>query len=102
MPAWHVPCVLPCSKHGYNKGFEGSLVSGSRCQFSGESSVLISWRNTLAAFIAYAWNFQALAASEAVATDPAVVEKNRKANEACFACHSEFGFKNPPRTDMDM
>ena len=67
--------------------------------------MLTSWRNilaVLAAFIACAWSVQVLAASEAVAVDPAVAEKNRKANEACFACHSEFGFKNPPRTDMDM
>lgn len=41
-------------------------------------------------------------AAEGTVMDPAVLEKNRKANEACFACHSEFGFKNPPRTDMDM
>lgn len=45
---------------------------------------------------------QAFAASEAEAIDPAVAEKNRKANEVCFSCHSEFGFKNPPRTDLDM
>ena len=64
----------------------------------------MSWRKTiavLAAFVACVWGFQTHAA-DAVAADPAVVEKNRKANEACFACHSEFGFKNPPRTDMDM
>lgn len=67
--------------------------------------MLITWRNifaALAAFIACAWSVQVLAASEAAAIDPAVAEMNRKANEACFACHSEFGFKNPPRTDMDM
>ncbi len=55
----------------------------------------------LAVFFACAWSFQTHA-GDAVAPDPAVVEKNRKANEACFSCHSEFGFKNPPRKDMDM
>lgn len=61
------------------------------------------WRKYLSVFlIAGAWGLPACAASEAGAVDPAVAEKNRKANEACFACHSEFGFKNPPRTDMDM
>jgi len=65
--------------------------------------VLNSWRKYLAiAFLAVVWASRALAASEAAAVDPAVAEKNRKANEACFACHSEFGFKNPPRADMDM
>jgi hypothetical protein len=74
-------------------------------QLSGDSSVLKSWRHilaALAAFIACTWSVPVLAASEAAVVDPAVAEKNRKANEACFACHSEFGFKNPPRTDMDM
>lgn len=42
------------------------------------------------------------AASEGDPIDPAVLEKNRKANEACYTCHSEFGVKNPPRTDMDL
>jgi cytochrome c551/c552 len=52
--------------------------------------------------MAWGWVNLSYAASEAGAIDPAIAEKNRKANEACFACHSEFGLKNPPRTDMDM
>lgn len=71
----------------------------------GTSRVLISWRKVLVVYTALfvgAWVFPAYAASEAGAIDPAIAEKNRKANEACFDCHSEFGFKNPPRLDMDM
>lgn len=62
-----------------------------------------SWRKYLAlAVIAAAWGLAAHASAEGAAPDPAVAEKNRKANEACFSCHSEFGFKNPPRADLDM
>ena len=33
---------------------------------------------------------------------PELLEKLRKANNECFACHSEEGLKNPPRPDMDL
>jgi predicted CXXCH cytochrome family protein len=33
---------------------------------------------------------------------PEVVAKNRKANEECFACHSEQGLQHPPREGMDL
>lgn len=62
-----------------------------------------SWRKFLALLaLAGAAALPSLAAADGGEVDPAVAEKNRKANEACFACHSEFGLKNPPRTDMDM
>jgi len=61
----------------------------------------IWWRYLALLSITGGWAIQSLA-SDATAIDPAVAEKNRKANEACFSCHSEFGFKNPPRTDIDM
>lgn len=38
----------------------------------------------------------------AAPTDPALIEKNRKENAECYGCHSEAGFKAPPRADMDM
>ncbi|MBL8487751.1 MAG: hypothetical protein JNK22_11730 [Rhodocyclaceae bacterium] len=63
-----------------------------------------SWRKTILTLLILGLT-RALAAhggTEAAAIDPAVAEKNRKANEACFACHTEAGLKNPPRTDMDM
>lgn len=33
---------------------------------------------------------------------PQMQEKIRKANDECFACHSEAGLKNPPREGMDL
>lgn len=64
-----------------------------------------SWRNSLTLILLLAGGFvfqPSWAASEAGTIDPAVAEQNRKANEACYACHSELGYKNPPRADMDM
>lgn len=36
------------------------------------------------------------------AIDTATIEKNRKANEACYACHSAAGVAKPPRADVDV
>jgi len=33
---------------------------------------------------------------------PELLEKIRKSNSECFACHSEAGLKNPPRPDLDL
>lgn len=72
-------------------------------QALGVNVQLITWRNCLASIAAaLLLALQAHAATESAAVDPAVLEKNRKANESCFSCHSEAGFKKPPRTDMDM
>lgn len=79
-------------------------IAAIRRKSKSKPSVTSPWRKaiaTIAAVIACALSVPALA-TDAVAVDPAVAEKNRKANEACFSCHSEAGFKNPPRTDMDM
>lgn len=38
----------------------------------------------------------------AAPTDPALVEKIRKSNAECYACHTEQGVKAPPRADMDL
>ncbi len=63
----------------------------------------MSWRKILTILVtAIAWSSQLYASGEADAVDPAVAEKNRKANEACFACHSEAGLKNLPRKDLDL
>lgn len=34
--------------------------------------------------------------------DTATIEKNRKANEECYACHSAAGIAKPPRADVDV
>ncbi|MBI4740037.1 MAG: hypothetical protein HY777_00425 [Betaproteobacteria bacterium] len=47
------------------------------------------------------WAFSVLAA-EAASIDTATIEKNRKANEACFACHSAAAINKPPRADLDL
>lgn len=45
----------------------------------------------------------AIAASdEPKGPTPQMQEKIRKANEECFACHSEAGVKNPPKEGMDL
>jgi len=36
------------------------------------------------------------------AMTPELLEKIRKSNNECFACHSEEGFKNPPKVEMDL
>ena len=42
------------------------------------------------------------AADEPKGPSPEVAAKNQKANEACFACHSEEGVKHPPQEGMDL
>lgn len=41
-------------------------------------------------------------AADAAPVDTATIDKNRKANEACYACHSAAGIAKPPRTDFDV
>lgn len=48
------------------------------------------------------WILPAQAASDAASVDTATIEKNRKANEACYACHSAEGIKNPPKAGLDL
>lgn len=38
----------------------------------------------------------------AVPTDPELIEKIRKSNAECIACHTEAALKTPPRPDMDL
>ena len=38
----------------------------------------------------------------AAPTDPALIEKIRKSNAECIACHTEAALKAPPRADMDL
>lgn len=47
------------------------------------------------------WGTAASAASDAP-IDTATIDKNRKANEACYTCHSAAGIAKPPRADLDM
>lgn len=41
-------------------------------------------------------------AAEPAGPTPEALAKTRKANEECFACHSEAGLKNPPKAGMDL
>lgn len=72
----------------------------------GELTVFLSRRQCIAALVLVLtgslWTLPATAAGDATPIDAALAEKNRKANENCFSCHSEAGYKNPPRTDIDM
>lgn len=43
----------------------------------------------------------ALAASD-TKVDQATIEKNRKANEACFECHQASAVARPPKPDLDL
>lgn len=46
-------------------------------------------------------SWSAFAGSDS-AIDTATIDKNRKANEACYTCHSSAGMKKPPRADLDL
>jgi len=65
----------------------------------------MSWRKSAAILFfvvtGSAWMLPALAA-DAAPIDTATIEKNRKANEACYACHSAAGIAKPPKADVDM
>ncbi|MBL8590962.1 MAG: hypothetical protein JNK46_20690 [Methylobacteriaceae bacterium] len=65
---------------------------------------IAGWARSLAMVLAFACAGVAARAQDAkgVVTDPAILEKNRKENAECYGCHSEAGYKNPPRADMDM
>lgn len=63
------------------------------------------WRKSTVAcvvLIGCVWVFPASAGTEAAPIDTATIDKNRKANEACFACHSAAGVAKPPKADVDM
>ncbi len=62
-----------------------------------------SWRRNIIALIAIGlgWGGVAFAGSDAP-IDKATIEKNRKANEACYACHSPAGIAKPPKAGLDL
>lgn len=66
--------------------------------------MLLNWRQLIAAlaFVCVAGLAPVTHAGEAGAIDTATIEKNRKANESCFTCHSAAGVKKPPRADLDL
>lgn len=41
-------------------------------------------------------------AADGAPVDQATIQANRKANEACYACHSSAGIKNPPKPGLDL
>ncbi|MFO1283610.1 MAG: cytochrome c3 family protein [Burkholderiales bacterium] len=61
-------------------------------------------RATLAAFViaAFTGGAAGVQAGSDAPIDTATIEKNRKANEACFECHSEAAVRRPPRPDLDL
>jgi hypothetical protein len=46
--------------------------------------------------------FPAFAAAGDAPVDQATIEMNRKANAACYTCHSAAGIKKPPRAGLDL
>lgn len=62
-----------------------------------------SWHLSIIALIAIwvGWGGAAFAGSDAP-VDQATIEKNRKANVACFECHSAAGVAKPPKAGVDM
>ena len=63
-----------------------------------------SWRKHVAVsiWVGCAGILPALAGTDAAPIDTATIEKNRKANEACYACHSAAGIKAPPKAGLDL
>ncbi len=51
--------------------------------------------------VAGTWGSAAFAASDSP-IDTSTIDKNRQANEACFACHSTAGIAKPPRAGLDL
>lgn len=63
-----------------------------------------SWRKHVAVsiWVGCAGILPALAGTDAATVDTTTIEKNRKANEVCYACHSAAGIKSPPKAGIDM
>lgn len=63
-----------------------------------------SWRHlSIAALLSISVGFgHAVRAASDAPIDTATIEKNRKANESCFTCHSAAGIRKPPRADVDL
>lgn len=68
--------------------------------------MFILWRKSVTVLIlvltASAWVFPVHASTDAATIDTTTIDKNRKANEACYACHSAAGVVKPPRADIDV
>lgn len=41
-------------------------------------------------------------AADGASADQTTIQMNRKANEACYSCHSAAGIKNPPTANVDV
>lgn len=63
--------------------------------------MLTNWRHNVIALLAGSWSLAAFAAGDAQ-VDQATIQLNRKANEACYICHSAAGIANPPKADIDL
>lgn len=60
-----------------------------------------SWHQCIVVPLLAGWWLSAFAGSDAP-IDTATIEKNRKANEACYACHSVAGIAKPPKADLNL
>lgn len=68
-------------------------------------AVSTSWRNWfgLLAFAAgVALPTATVLAADAAPVDQATIAANRKANQACYECHSAAAIAKPPRADLDL
>lgn len=60
-----------------------------------------NWYRKLLALLLATCGWPAIAAGDAQ-IDQATIEMNRKANEACYACHSAAGIAKPPQAGLDL
>jgi hypothetical protein len=63
--------------------------------------VFSCWRQGIVWLLLCGWGGTALAGGDAP-IDTATIEKNRKANEACYSCHSAAGIAKPPKAGLDL
>lgn len=64
--------------------------------------MFINWRQILTRLLLIAGIGGGVAWTAHAEVDTATIEKNRKANEVCFTCHSAAGIARPPKAGMDM
>lgn len=61
-----------------------------------------SWHKRVVGLIGLGLAWGAAVAGSDAPIDQATIEKNRKANEACYECHSAAGIAKPPKANLDL
>jgi len=81
---------------------DGTAIAWNRSDhpFQGDN-VFSTWRLCILTLLLGSGAFPVLAGSD-TPIDTATIELNRKANEACYACHSAAGIAKPPKADLDL